>query len=857
MKNKILSLLAVLIAFSAFAQTNVDFKKANFANDREGFDKALANLQKADSYFGQGPHRFERALKYYLLANEFNPSNAYLNNQIGTIYKTLNLPNEALPFFEKAALLDPRYTVEGQKVIALTYHLDMQWDRAVQEYEKYLSMLDAEMQKARKQDEKDAIQAEKEEIQLRIQQCRNGKEVVKDTVRIVISNLGKSINTKYPEYSAIATEDDRKIFFTSRRSTVTGGEIPPGDVYYYEDVFYSERGEDGQWDGARAVPGSINTKDHEGLVAISKDGKKMIIYRYKNGGDLFESEFDGKNWSAAKPISEINSPFRESHAAYSPDGNMLYFVSENIELGAKNRDIFYVVKGADGKWGKPVRLSDDINTPYNEDGVFIESSGKVMYFASQGHNSMGGYDIFKSEWDGEKWGSPVNLGYPANTPADEVFFTVQANGRKAYFDSNRRGGRGEKDIYQMLFVDNLELMLNGMVYNSVTRQPVKNAEIVLSIPAEASQNVPVTVGADGSYTSGVSTRYTYNVRIKARGYDDFETNFNVEDINLDSLTARKDFFLTPGGDIVWSGFVLDGETGEKIPAKITMTEMMTKAENKLDVTAGKGFDFPLEGGRAYTVKVEAEGYMPHEEMLSANDAGAEDGVLQRDINVFKKGQSGEFTMNGKVYDATKKQAIDAKITIYKENKSVQGNTAADKNNGYSTKLANNTVYYIKVEADGYNTLEERVKLNVPKNQNALRKDFYLTSTPANLIAIKNIYFDFDKYDLRSDALAELENLKKLLGNYPDATVELSGHTDTKGTYEYNKVLSLNRARAAYSWLIANGISKDRIKYTYYSFSKPAAANTNADGSDNEAGRALNRRVEFKVYNIGESEEDEE
>lgn len=857
MRKTILSLFAVLISVAVFSQANVDFKKANFASDKEGFDKALTNLQKADGYFGQGPHRYERALKYYLLANDFNPNNAYLNNQIGTIYKSLNLPNEALPFFEKAAVLDPRYTVEGQKVIALTYHLDMQWDRAVQEYEKYLSMLDTELQKAKKDLEKEAIQTEKDEVQLRIQQCRNGKEVIKDTVRIVISNLGKSINTKYPEYSAIATEDDQKIFFTSRRSTVTGGEIPPGDVYYYEDVFYSQRAEDGQWDGARSVPGAINTKDHEGLVAISKDGKKMIIYRYRNGGDLFESEFDGKNWSAAKPIEEINSSFRESHAAYAPDGNTLYFVSENIELGAKNRDIFYVVKGADGKWGKPVRLSDDINTPYNEDGVFIESSGKTMYFASQGHNSMGGYDIFKSEWDGIQWGKPVNLGYPANTPADEVFFTVQANGRKAYFDSNRRGGRGEKDIYQMLFVDNLELTLKGTVYNSVTRQPVKNPKISLSIPAEATQTVGVSAGENGQYSSQVSTRYTYNARITAEGYDDFETNFNIEDINLDSLTARKDFFMTPGGDVVWTGSVIDGETGQKIPAKITITEMMIKTESKIDVTADKGFEIPLEGGRAYTVKVEAQGYLPQEEMISANDAGAEDGVVKRDINVFKKGQEGQFTMSGKVFDATKKQAVDAKITVYKENKSVQGNTSSDKSNGYSTQLSNNTVYYVKVEAEGYNTLEERIKLNVPKSKNTHKKDFYLTATPANLLAIKNIYFDFDKYNLRSDALAELENLKKLLGNYPDATVELSGHTDTKGTYEYNKVLSLNRARAAYDWLIANGISKDRIKYTYYSFSKPAAANTNADGSDNEAGRALNRRVEFKVYNIGESEEDEE
>ena len=128
------------------------------------------------------------------------------------------------------------------------------------------------------------------------------------------------------------------------------------------------------------------------------------------------------------------------------------------------------------------------------------------------------------------------------------------------------------------------------------------------------------------------------------------------------------------------------------------------------------------------------------------------------------------------------------------------------------------------------------------------------------MAIKNIYFDFDSYALKSESVQELESLKQLMSRFPETHVELSGHTDILGTYEYNKVLSLNRARAAYDWLIHAGIKANRIKYTYYSFSKPAYANKNVDGSDNAEGRALNRRVEFKLVDPTaptDTEEDEE
>lgn len=857
MKKITLILSLILISSFSFAQNNIDFIKSNFPNNKEGFEKAMQQLHKGDKAYFQGPHRYERALRYYLMANSFNPNNSHLNKLIGDIYITLNLPGEALPYIQKSVELNPTLKENAYKVLAQTYHLDMKWDDAIENYNLFIEQASKKKNSAKKQDEIARLDKEIQYARLAIQQCNNGRVLTKDSVKIIVSNLGPNINTKYPDYSAIVTPDDSTIYFTSRRSTVTGGQIPSGEPYYYEDIFFSKRMSDGQWDGAQILPGAINTKEHEGLVSLSPDGKKLIVYRSKNGGDLYESTFNGSVWSEAKAIDEINTPYRESHAAYSPDGNTLYYVSENPNLGAQNRDIFFVTKQENGKWGSPTRLNENINTPYNEDAIFIDENG-TMYFASEGHNSMGGYDIFKSEGARESWTKAENLGYPVNTPADEVFFIVLGDGKKAYFNSNRRGGRGEKDIYQMLFIDNLPLLLKGKFYDVATKKQIPEAQIELTRMPSGDKVDSQT--DKGMYTASVQSSHNYKAFVKAVGYEDLEMDFKIENINIDSLSARKDFYLTPGGEVVWKGKLLDGDGQTPIAGKITLSEIMTKETRSFTVNEEGNFSIPLTRGQAYSVLSESKGFISNDDMLSTNESLIEYGVINKDIALFKQVSSGVFTMKGKVFDSRSNLSVPASISIYKENKDKLADLKAETETGYVTKLNSNEVYFVKVEAEGYNILEERVKINVAQGASEFVKDFYVSRSDGKLMAIKNIYFDFDSYALKSESVQELESLKQLMTRFPETQVELSGHTDILGTYEYNKVLSLNRARAAYDWLIHAGIKANRIKYTYYSFSKPAYANKNVDGSDNAEGRALNRRVEFKLVDPTaptDTEEDEE
>lgn len=850
--KKTLTVLLILLPTILWGQS-VEFKKQNFPNDQKGFEKALSSYNRGFDYYERGPRYFEQSLKYLLEANDFNPNNSDLNYAIGNIYNALNLKGEAAEYFKKAAQLNPKFRKEGQRLTAENLQLDMQWDRAITEYREYLEILNQESAKAGKS-EKAELEVEMAEINRKIKECENGKTVAKDTVSIIIINLGKGVNSKYPDYSAVVTADEKTLYFTSRRPNTTGGGIPPGDVFYYEDIYVSEKGSDGRWGSAKNAKGLINTNDHEGTIAITPDGKKMIIYRPKNSGDLFEATLGADGlWGAPKELTGINSKYRETHATYSTDGKTIYFTSDNPAYGAKGLDIFKsTYNEADKKWSNPERLPETINSDYDEDGVFLDSEGKYLYFSSKGRNSIGGYDIFKSELQGGTFTEAVNMGYPVNTPADEIFFVVMPGGTRAYFNSGRKGGFGEKDIYTMLLLSDLRLNLYGTVYDNTNRQIVKNSTVELF---RNDESLAVTTPTPGDYAAEVKATQKYKAVIKADGYDELIEYFAADMVHPDSLSIRKDFFLKPRTTITVMGKVYDEETNQVIPAKLEFTTIM--GESKVETNANEGgYSTKLDRDGVYKVKVTANGYDTYEDMLSLNEAGTAS-ELEKNFYLTKVGSKGvvkEITLKGFIIEKATGANKSGTITIKDDKHKVVATLPVTADKGYSVKIKSNTPYAFTVESDGYATIEERVSIKVGKNANEATKNFYVEKPLSeNMLAIRNIYFDFDRYDIRSDATADLKAVLKVMNEYPDSKVELSGHTDNKGSYEYNLVLSLNRAKAAYNWLISNGVSKNRIKYTNYSFSKPAAPNTNPDGSDNPQGRAKNRRVEFKIFNVGGGE----
>lgn len=486
-----------------------------------------------------------------------------------------------------------------------------------------------------------------------------------DLEKITITNLGKTINTPFSKYAPVISADGEMMIFTSRRP-VTEKEInkkKQGMENVYES-YYDEKKK--KWNIAERLSESINQPGrHNSAIALSNDGQRMLLYRDdENGnGDIYESILEGEAWSEPVKLPEpINSEDHESSASISPDGYTIYFVS-NRKGGQGGRDIWMCQQDKDGKWGKAENLGNVINTPKDEEGIFIHPDGKTIYFSSKGHKSLGGYDIFKSVFENGKWTIPENLGVPINTPDDDLYFVVTADSKIGYYASAKSGGIGEKDIYKIYPIKKKDkgpklTLFKGIVIDKVTLVPLES-------------EIEIT---------------------------DNEKNKIISKIKSNSITGK--------------------------------------------------FLISLPSGKNYGINVKKVGYLFYSDNVIIPDTAA-----------------------------------------YKE-----------------------------------------IIKTVPLEKIIV----------GNKIVLRNIFYDFDKATLRPESISEIERLIQLLNNNSTIKIELSSHTDSKGTDEYNIKLSQARAQSVIDYLISKGIDKDRLIAKGYGELQPIATN------DTEEGRQMNRRTEFKI-----------
>ena len=433
-------LLFTTTAFSAAAQSTA-FTKDNFGDNREGLKNANRELKAGDDDYRADPPRYAAALPHFLAAQEFNPNNAPLNVKIGDCYLNSATKTAALPYLQKAAKLDATADARTHYLLARALHLSAKWAEAITEYQKSTPT-------GSNTRNGDVGTLTANDLQRRVLECRNGQQLMARPTRVFIDNAGPELNSAASDYGPVVSADESSILITSRREGSTGGKKDPEGNGFFEDIYQATwRGK--AWSRATNLGAPVNTDDHNATVGLSPDGQHMLVYVGTNGGDLLETGLSGTAWDKPHRLnSRINTNSHETSASYSPDGRYLYFVSDRPG-GAGGSDIYKV--DLEGK-NTPVSLGPAINTAYGEEGVFMQPDGKTIFFSSEGHNSMGGYDIFKSVYENGKWSEPENLGWPINTPDDDVFFVTSASGRHGYYSSERPGGLGAKDIYRITFL---------------------------------------------------------------------------------------------------------------------------------------------------------------------------------------------------------------------------------------------------------------------------------------------------------------------------------------------------------------------------------------------------------------------
>ena len=445
MKRAYTFLTAIVLTFTALAQSN---------GEEESFRSSMIEGTQLMEEFS-----YSVALDIWLDLLKKEPDHANVNYKAGVcLWKLPKRRHESLPYFVKAVKnvterFDPYAPnekgapVEAYFYIAQAFHLHYDLDSAIAYYNEFKSKINGNHEFWSR-------------TALNIQQCETAKEMILDPVDIEVINLGPLVNSKYPDYAPVISVDESALYFTSKRLRKDSSNLyakNPNDGDYYDDIYVSYKGEDNAWGEPEMI--NFNTSDNEATLSLSADGETMYIYKAAaNGnGDIYTSTLAGNTWSDPVPVgSDINSEDHESHAAVSPDGSRLYFISDRdgslkfpdkAHEKVESKDIYFCNKLPTNEWALAQPLKE-LNTVFNEEAIFLHPDGKTLFFSSEGHKSMGGYDIFTSEMDDNGvWGEPKNIGYPLNTTDNDIFFVTSTSGKRGYYSSTRDDGFGDKDIY--------------------------------------------------------------------------------------------------------------------------------------------------------------------------------------------------------------------------------------------------------------------------------------------------------------------------------------------------------------------------------------------------------------------------
>lgn len=427
--------------------------------------------KKAIRYYQEGLQKLQRgerekAISLFEKATEKEPTFIEPNLVRGDLHYNSKEYSQAAIYYRKALSLNPDFHVGAWYYLAMSCLFEEEYTEAKDAYKTYVDKFTGHDSTRYK----DAL--------FRIRQVDFIQKSLANPVKFEPVNMGSQVNSRYSEYFPTLTADEQTLVITVRRPA---DDMTIGNNSEEEDFYVCFKQADGTWSKARPLPPPINSHGNEGAQCISPDGR-FVYFTLCNaqGGygscDIYVSERVGTQWSKPKNLGpNVNSKFWDSQPSISSDGSTLYFVS-NRKGGFGESDIWKSVRDASGEWGKAVNLGETINTKAKEMSPFIHPNNTRLYFASEGHLGMGGLDLFYSDQTDGKWSIPVNLGYPINTPKDEISLIVSASGKDALFSSEGLQGFGGSDIYSFELYDEIRptpvTYVKGRVFDQNTNRPI-------------------------------------------------------------------------------------------------------------------------------------------------------------------------------------------------------------------------------------------------------------------------------------------------------------------------------------------------------------------------------------------------
>lgn len=375
---------------------------------------------------------YYNALEWYEKAYE-ESQDKDLAAKIANLYFSLRDYVKAERSFKRVLQRDRKGDyAEERFVYAQSLKMNAKYDEAIEEFEKYLA------------EGKDAVK--KELTAVEIEGCKFAK-IAPEPRNMTISNAGKNVNSAYSEYSAVMAPGGQKMYYASFNAEEVIV-IDKNATDYFAKIYASDRTEQG-WSVGTPLGENVNRPDyHNANVALSPDGRRMFFTRQLLSGNkvieskIYMSEGGSGGWGAANLVEGVNGDYLANHPAVGElFGNEVLFFTSNMEGGYGGLDIYYSTL-KNGKYGPPVNLGPKINTVGDEVTPFYRDG--ILYFSSTGHRSLGGFDIFSTEWNGSVWSEPVNMGKGYNSSVDDLYFTLDREGYAGFLLSNRAGTRWVK-----------------------------------------------------------------------------------------------------------------------------------------------------------------------------------------------------------------------------------------------------------------------------------------------------------------------------------------------------------------------------------------------------------------------------
>lgn len=739
---------------------------------------------RADKYFKI--KNYSEALSTYLEAVKAGANGAEVNYAIAKCYKEqidINQRIKSIPYFEKAKNINPiprNFSLDMGEV----YHEDGQIKEAIAAFSVHKKTIDSR------------DKASMRTIDRKIEISENALKLLLQARDFDIKLMGGQINTEYTEYNPVVSADESVIAYTALRPN--DGKSRAGEKFIEEIyVVYNET-------GTMSIPKKVEVKSNynSGTAGMSSDGQQMMIFigGANNTGNLYTIDKQGENWTApttmGAPINNLS--YLESTASITPDGKVMYFASDR-KGGYGGLDIYRSNKGEGGKWGEPQNLGEKVNSKYDEDAPFIHPDQKMLFFTSNGHNTIGGRDIFKTQLVNDKWIKPMNMGYPINTTANDNYFTLTADGRKGYFSSDRKGGLGGQDIYSFVMPEDAGTipltMLKGKILDASTDKPLPTK--IYMIDNETKEKLDFVYHPDpetGSYLIIVPPNKNYDMVIESEGFLPYTLNIDI---------PNQTYFYE------------------------LYQQIYLKTISQFDVIVGQ------------QVEVKNAFYDTHEDRVADQRKNHEAGLVENDsIDVYE-------LMNDLIA-ADDQGGIDYLLELIEHTNPVETMDFSKIEND-KLQAAKRIYYYDESDESKFEKkiIDGKTILSLPTmfvtKEAMLQKNRSKTQPsvdPSILKKVVKIYFAAGKSNLEPTYSSSLNQVLKILSNNSSLGVEISGFASSEGDEEQNSLLSNERAKNVLAFLNTQGIVRRRI------VAKGYGETTGSSVSNEEA-----RRVEVKIVSL--------